>query len=492
MAKPSVRVPRSTLSSGLLTALSLAVVTGLSAAVGVVIAREFGRGGETDGFFSAYGVFLVLVLAASAVRVAVLPSLARARGDGSFGGVLASYALALAVVAVPALALGVLASGWTAAQLAGGLPQSAQTTAAEALVFLVPAAVAHLFAALCASALAAHDSYATAAAGYALGSVLGLAVILWRVGEDGIVACAWGTLVNGAVTLAVPLTGLLLRAEWGRRVPLDVGRRLAELARAAALPIVLQAFFVVCLRFASGLGTGAVTSFTYAYFVAAALVAVTASSLGMVSSVPLARASLSDERAGRHVVSTSLVSFAAVAAAAGVFALVGERIVHAALGPAYEGDAGGEIGRLIVVLGPWMAASIGVTITFPILFVAGRERRLPLLAVAALALHVAVTWVAVEAFELDGVALALTVSTLLVLVALLALVSPGVLAKSGRELVLGAAAIGVLALLAFGAPGWLLPDAPAAVLGVAAFGVLLVVLRGLGLQQAWGYLRTLD
>ena len=171
---------------------------------------------------------------------------------------------------------------------------------------------------------------------------------------------------------------------------------------------MLQAFFVVCLRFASGLGTGAVTSFTYAYFVAASLVAVTASSLGLVSSVPLSRAALSDERASRHVVSTSLVSFAAVAAAAGVFALVGEPIVRAALGPAYAGDAGGEIGRLIVLLGPWMAASIGVTITFPLLFVAGRERRLPLLAIAVLLLHVVLTWVAVEAFELDGAALALT------------------------------------------------------------------------------------
>ena len=470
----------------------MAVVTGLSAAVGVVIAREFGRGDETDGFFAAYAVFLVLVLAASAVRVAVLPSLARSRADGTFGGVLGSYALAVTAVAVPALAVGVLASGWTAGQLAAGLPASAQETAADALVFHVPAAVAHLFAALCASALAAHDSYGTAAAGYALGSVLGLAVIVWRVDEDGIVACAWGTLVNGAVTLAVPLVGLILRAEWGRRGALGVRSRLAELARAAALPIALQAFFVVCLRFASGLGTGAVTSFTYAYFVAAALVAVTASSLGMVSSVPLSRASLSHERATRHVVSTSLVSFAAVAAAAGVFALVGSRIVHLALGPAYEGDAGGEIGRLIVLLGPWMAASIGVTITFPMLFVAGRERRLPLLAIGVLALHVAITWAAVEAFELDGAAAAVTVSTLLVLVALLALLSPRVLAESGRGLALGAAAIGVLALLAFGVPAWLLPDGVAAVLGVAVFGGLLVALRERGLRQAWGYLRTLD
>ena len=457
-----------------------------------MIAREFGRGADTDGFFAAYSVFLVLVLAASAVRIAVLPSLARARADGVFGGLFASYALAVGVVAVPALLLGVGANGWTAGQLTAGLPASARETAADALVFLVPAAIAHLFAALAASALAAYDSYATAAAGYALGSGLGLALILWRVGENGIVACAWGTLLNGSIALAVPLVALAFRAERGARIALELRSRLAELARAALVPVALQAFFVICLRFSSGLGTGAVTSFTYAYFVAAALVSVTASSLGMVSSVPLTRASLSPARASRHVVSMSLVSFAAVAAAAGVFALIGDRIVHAALGPAYEGEAGNEIGSLIVLLGPWMAASIGVTITFPMLFVAGRDRRLPLLAVAALVFHVVATWILVSLFELDGAAVALTVSTLAVLVALLLLLSPQVLSDGARGLLLGAAVTGGLALAAFGAASALLPEEPAAAVGAVVFAGLLLAARGLGLQQAWGYLRTLD
>ena len=492
MAKPSDRARRSTLGSGLLTALSTAVVTGVSAAIGVVVAREFGRSAETDGFFAAYGVFLVLALAATAIRVAMLPSLARARVDGAFGSVFGSYALALAAVAVPLVAAAVLADDASAELLAGGLPESAQAVAAETLVFLVPAAAAQLFAALAASGLAAFDSYGTAAAGFALGSVLGLAVILWRADEDGIVACAWGSLVNGVVALAVPLAALALRAEWGRRIALDPLRRLGELVRAAALPLVLQLLFVVCLRFAGELGTGAVTSFTYAYFVAAALVAVTASSLGMVSSVPLARTALSAERATRHVVSASVVSFAAVAAAAGIFALVGDRIVRAALGPAYAGEAGGEVGRLVVLLGPWMAVSIGVTITFPMLFVAGRERRLPLLALAVLLLHVPVAWAAVDAFELNGAALALTVSTLVVLVALLLLLSPRVLSASGRGLAFGAAAVGGLALVAFGLPAALLPDAVAAIAGSGVFVALLLAARDLGLRQAWGYLRALD
>lgn len=476
----------------MLTAISLAVVTGLSAAVGVVIARKVGRGMETDGFFAAYAVFLVLVLAASAVRAAVMPRLARARADGTFGSVFVSYALAVWLVAAPALLLALLANGWTAGQLAAGLPESARSVAADSLRFLVPAAVAHIFAALCASGLAAHDSYGTAAAGYALGSILGLALIVWRIDEDGIIACAWGTLLNGTVTLLIPLVAVLVRADWGRWAHLLVTLRFGELVRASSLAIALQAFFVICLRFAGSLGTGAVTSFTYAYFVAAAFVSVTASSLGMVSSVPLTRASLSPTRASRHVVNMSLVSFSAVAAAAGIFALVGDRIVHAALGSAYTGEAGSEIGRLIVLLGPFMAVSVGVTITFPMLFVAGRERRLPVVAAAAVVLHVLVTWAAVSAFELAGAAVALTISTGIVLVALLLLLSPEVLARGARGLLGGALLTGSLAALAFGLAAALLPQTPAAAAGAVAFTGLLVAARRLGLREAWGYLRTLD
>ena len=69
------------LASAALTAASTLVVTGFAAVVGVVIAHEFGRTEETDGFFAAYGVFIVIVLASQAIRVAVLPSLVRAREE---------------------------------------------------------------------------------------------------------------------------------------------------------------------------------------------------------------------------------------------------------------------------------------------------------------------------------------------------------------------------------------------------------------------------
>ena len=467
-------------------------MTGLSAVVGVVIAREFGRGAATDGFFAAYSVFLVLVLVGTAMRVAVIPPLARAREAGTFARELGSYSAALAVIAVPALLLALLASDWVAGQLAAGLPESSQAVAAETLRLVVPAAIAQMYAALFASGLAAYDSYGTAAAGYAAGSLGGLALILVLVDSRGIDAVGWGMLLNGVVALAVPLVALARRAPWAGLGLDAVGPRLAELARAVAVPLVLQGLFVVCVRFVSELGTGAVTSFTYAYLVAAGLVAVTASSLGLVSSAALSRRELTDRRAAEHVVRSSWVAFAAVAAAAGVFALVGDRFVGAVLGPDYTGDTGNELGRLIALLGPWMAASIGVTLTFPLIFVAARDRLLPAVAAGALALHLVLAWAAVRAWELDGAALALTVTTLAILVALLALLSRDVLADAGRGLGVAAAATGGLAAIAFGLFDLVVGAALAAALGLAAFAALLVATRSLGLRQAWAYLRALQ
>jgi hypothetical protein len=139
-----------------------------------------------------------------------------------------------------------------------------------------------------------------------------------------------------------------------------------------------------------------------------------------------------------------------------------------------------------------MAASIGVTLTFPLIFVAARDRLLPAVAAGALMLQLVLAWAAVRAWELDGAALALTVTTLAILVALLALLSRDVLAAAGRGLGVAAVATGGLAAVAFGLLDLVTGPALAAALGLAAFASLLVATRSLGLRQAWAYLRALE
>ncbi len=483
------------LGSGAVTAISLLLTAGVAAAIGVVIAREFGRSDETDGLLAAYGVFVVIAIAAQAIRIAVLPQLARARAERRLAGEVAGSALAVSVLAVPLLLVAVFGVDALAGLLTGE-SEVAKETAADALRWLVPAAVAQLFAALAASTLAALDDYVTAAVGYAAGSATGLALILLRVEPDGIVAIAWGMALNAGIALAVPSLALAVRAV-RLRMPttavLPTGpplpARVGAFAVGAAVPLAQQLLYLVCLPFAARLGTGAATSFVYAYLAATSVVAVTAGSLGLVTSVPLSRAGVSPTETARHVSATSWIALAFAGVTAGVFALAGGDLVAAVLGGAYGAEIGAELGRLIVVLSLWMLASIGVTVTFPLAFVARRTERLPWIAAAALAVQLPLAWLGARALELEGLALALGLATLVILAGLLR--ELGALAETARELGRAALVVGGLTVAAFVPPALVLGPVASAVVGAVVYGALLAALRPRGLLAGWRYLRAL-
>jgi hypothetical protein len=313
---------------------------------------------------------------------------------------------------------------------------------------------------------------------------------------DGIVAVGWGMMLNGTIALLVPLAGLAWRAR-ATRMPRGAVRptgpplssRLGVFATAASLPIALQLLYVICIPFAGRLGSGSVTSFGYAYLAAASLVSVTAVSLGLVTSVPLARSGLSPELSARHVVSSSWIALVFIGAASGVFALAGADVVEAFLGDAYGGDVGAEVGRLVVVLAPWMVVSVGVNVAFPLAFVVERLRALPLIAVAALVVHLLVAWLGAEVAGLDGLAIALAVSTSVVLAALLT--ELGALAGALRGLAVAAGIVACLSLLGFLPPALVLGSSAAALVGLVVYVALVGALRPSGLRTSWGYLRAL-
>src|SRR5207237_10794794 len=176
----------------------------------------------------------------------------------------------------------------------------------------------------------------------------------------GVGAFGWGLALTGAIALALPGAVLVARRGVGG-LERDVPARLAALVEGVALPFALQGLFVIGTRFAQGLGVGPATTFSYAYLIAALLVAVTASSVALVSSVPLTRAELTAERAARHVIAASWLSLAVVAAAAGVFALAGERVARWVLGSHYGGGTGAGLGGPLVYPAPWRVVSGAVS-----------------------------------------------------------------------------------------------------------------------------------
>jgi hypothetical protein len=336
-----------------------------------------------------------------------------------------------------------------------------------------------------------------AAIGYAAGSLAGLTLILLRADSDGIIAVAWGMTLNGTISLLVPLAGLAVRAARAgmprgavRPTGPPLRARFGTFLVGAALPLALQLLYVICLPFASRQGDGAATSFVYAFIGASSLVTVTGGSLGLVTSVPLSRTGLDPRATARHIVAASWISLALVGAACGVFALAGGDVVESVLGGAYGGEVGAELGRLIVLLAPWIVASVAISLAFPLTFVTGRTRRLPWIGLGALALQVPLAWLGAEAIELDGLALALAFTTVLVCVALLRQL--GVLADCGPGLVVAALTIGAIAAVAFAAPSLLLGSVAAALVGVVAYVALLAVIRPRGLAAGWQYLRALS
>ena len=471
-------------------------MSGFAALVGVLIAREFGRTDETDGFFAAYGVFVVVVTASQAIRVAVLPSLARAQEERRLASTAVGFATALALVGLPLVLVALLAADPLAALLTGDESEVASAACGEALAWVLPAAVAHLFTGLAASTFAALDDYATPALGYALGSTAGLAYIFARTDEDGIVAVSRGMTVTALVGLLVPLVALAWKA---RRASMPAAaarpageplhRRLAMFVAAAAIPLSLQLAYVVSIPFAGRLGSGAVTSFGYAYLAATTLAGITAFSIGLVSSVPLSRVELTAAAVARHVVASTWVALVVVGAAVGALALVGASLVEGVLGDAYGSEVGNEVTRLIVVLSAWIVAAVGVNVTFPLAFVAGRLRALPWIGLAALTAQLGLAWIGVELLELDGLAVSLAVSSFVVLAALL-----WQLDAAGRGLcgvAVAAVAVTALTCAAFIPPGLVSRGVVGALGGLVLYGMLVALIRPRGLTASWAYLRAL-
>jgi hypothetical protein len=476
-----------------MTGLAQVVLALAAAGAGALLAQKFGRSAETDGFLSAYGVYVVLVFAAQAFRMVVVPDLTRAVETGRLGGEIRTYALSFLALAVPVSVLVGVFSKPIGDLITGSLPDPAPHVASRAVVILVAAAFAQLLAALAASGLAALDSYGTAAIGFALGGVSGLIAFALLANSVGIVGLAWGLAVNSVVALSVPLLVLFRRGALGGAWPeqLQLGARLGRLAQGAAVPLALQGCYLLALRFSAQLGVGSVTSFSYAFLAASTLVGATAFSLGLISSAPLTRRGIDPVAAGRHVVHAAWISLVIVGAAAGVFSLVGGRIVGAVLGNAYGGGVGRDLGHLVVYLALWMLAWVGFAVTFPLVFVAEKRWTLIPLAAVGFAVCIPIGLGLRALWGQPGLAIALGISTFLIAAGLMATISLTTLEIAALGIARLALAVGASTALTFGGLSLLLPPIPAALVGVVVYGVLMYALRSLGLSAAWTYVRGL-
>ncbi|MFL5955246.1 MAG: hypothetical protein ACJ76I_14180 [Gaiellaceae bacterium] len=474
------------LHSAAVTAAAIVALNGAAAVSAILFAHHFGRTPQTDGVSLALNVYLVLVLAAGALRVVVLPDLTRAVAEGGWERVAGGYAAALGIATAVLLALALAAAVLVGAFASGG---TAHAFAISIPLFAL-AGCLQLFAGLAASVLAAFGDYSTPAYGFMAAGVAGLAVFVATL-SIGPAALALGLTVNAAIAAVVPVAAALRRRVARVGGDLALRARFAQLAQGAALPLALQSLYAIAAPLALRHGHGAATTFLYAYTFAAFLVAVTATSLALVSTASLTRRGVTPEEAARHVVATSWVSLAVIAAAAGIFSLVGGRIVSALLGGSYSGEVGRQLGHVVVAFAPWMLFSTALTVAFPLLFVLEKPRVLVPLAVALPLVQIPVAYVLGRLFGLEGLAVSLAVTTAAALVVLMNALSRDALVEVAAGLARVAATVVAIALLAFLLPSLVFGGTGAAVVGIVAYGVLLALARRLGLAQAWAYARAL-
>jgi hypothetical protein len=478
--------------SALATAGSTVAMGGAAAATGVLLAREFGRSAETDGFLAAYGVYLVFALTAQTLRIVLVPEMTRADRDGRLLSDARSYSSAVFLVGIPVTVVVGAAAHPFAHALTAGLPPIAAGTAGRALPWLVGAGFAQVLAAIAAAALAARGNYVVAAIGFAAGALAALAVFLVLESAHGPTSLAWGLAFGSAISLGLPLGALyeqrFLRTFGRPNRPLA---RLARIVLIVSLPLALQGFYVIALRLAAGLQVGDVTSLSYAYIFAATVVAATASTIALVSSAPLTRRGIDGASAAAHILHAVWLSLVVVAASAAVFALAGGRIVHLLLGSSFSGASGHELGRTVVYLAPWMVASVVLSITFPLLLVVERRPILPVVAAVALVLHGLIALGLRSALGIEGLALALGISTISVLAVLLTAVVRGALVPLAISLASPTVSVALLTAITFGIPAALLPNAVAAVVGLVLYALVLLTIRPRPLRDAWAYVRAL-
>jgi hypothetical protein len=234
-----------------------------------------------------------------------------------------------------------------------------------------------------------------------------------------------------------------------------------------------------------------VTSFSYAYLAASTLVTATAFSLGVISSAPLTRRGLDPREAGEHVVHACWVSLSLVGAAAGVFALVGGRIVQFVLGDAYGGQVGRELGHLVAYLSPWMVGWVGFAVTFPLVFVGAKRRLLVPLGVVGFVLCIPVGLGLRSLWGLSGIAVAIGISTLLIALGLMSMIGRAALTIAAVGLARLALIVGAASALAFGGLSLAFNAVPAAVIGLFVYGLMIFTVRSYGLTDAWAYVRRL-
>jgi hypothetical protein len=351
-APPAASSGRSTV----LVAASLVGTSVLAAAQALALLVICGTDPRTEPFLAGYALYLPIAVLGSSLRatvsalVADAPSAQRAEraravvsGCMLFGALVVGALLALVPLLAPAIS--------------AGLPADVRGTTASALLLLLPAAFLHITAAALAGALAAGREFGFSAAAYVVTGVVSIAISVPLLVVVGPLGAGCGVLAGSLVLAAAHLhrarsAGIAPRLDAGAlRTPAH-WRLVATILTGAGLGFALQANLAISIA-ALGEHPGAITAYSYAFFLATMILA--------LSSLPLALVSLPDLVAaiqvrgrvavGEHIARIAPYAYAVVLPLALGFVAFGRPLLTAVLDPFVARDVVElmyEVGRALV------------------------------------------------------------------------------------------------------------------------------------------------
>lgn len=321
----------------------------------LLITQFFGKGAGTDAFFTAYGFYVIAVAFAQTLRLTALPRLmADVIGDEESRLLAATAAMAL-LAAVPMLAF----AGPLGGLIANGDPTG---VAAQTLRLLWPALAMHLMAGVMVPMLTLRAIYTPVGLAYVLASFTSVIAFVLLQPELELKAVSVG-LTFSAALLAASLALTLRRAGWRLRARQftdlrSIARDCRILTVSSASFLIVNVGYLICLAVANHGERGSATTYAYAFFAAAFLVATTAIPSAMVRAPRLLDSGGDRGVAPGDVLADFRVALVLLIPAFGLAAVLVRPLVELVAGGFFASDDATRLVVVLMALAPWVLASV--------------------------------------------------------------------------------------------------------------------------------------
>jgi peptidoglycan biosynthesis protein MviN/MurJ (putative lipid II flippase) len=394
--RPLLRAETSLSHSSAVVSVSLLVAALLGAGQALLLAFIEGESDKTDAFLAAYALYVVFAIFGGSLRASVVPLVRPTDSEAGFQRQVSELVSRILGIALAAFVLLLVASPALGQALTFGLPADARWTAVFSLMILAPAAFCQIYAATLSATLTAARRFAFSSGFYVLSGAVSLGCSAALISLFGVLGAAVGLLVGAIMVLAGHI--LYLRSFGVRfrprlsRLGDRAQRELAMLLVAgAAVAVAFQANLAISLAVISD-NPGAITAYTYAFFMISLFLSISGSSLALVT-LPELVARIAREgvaAAPKHLQTVAPYMFAVLVPLLVGFVAFGQPVVSAVFEDSLSSSTADLIYDVGVLLCVMAIPCAVLFLTTPITLALGRSKLFLGVGLASVLAHAAI------------------------------------------------------------------------------------------------------